>query len=166
MNNYHIYGHNYDFQEFDEPILQEYSTKKNFITQNPITEKINNFLILFVDKFRNGSFLTKSITFIIILFGVYKYIQLKHKNPIDLFKIYLSNKGLFYIFIFTILFCLYVFIVLPDNNNHARFLKERTSDAIAAYIIAIFAFYDLPLPVFWVILFYDIFFIRSATIDL
>ena len=31
MNNYHIYGHNYDFQEFDEPILQEYSTKKKIL---------------------------------------------------------------------------------------------------------------------------------------
>ena len=163
MNNYNIYSNLYDFQEFEEPILNDNFNYKNKTNINLFIDKL---FINIIDKFKDSNPKDFIFIFIIIFIAVYKYIILKKNDPFKLFRVIFSNEILGTFWIFTFLFCLYVFFILPDNHPNFHFIKQRTSDALKCYLIAVFAFYDLPLPAFWLILFYNIFFIKGSFYDL
>ena len=53
---------------------------------------------------------------------------------------------------FTTFFVIVYISLLPNNNELIHFIKNKSIDAIIAYLIAVLGFYGVPLPVYWLVL--------------
>jgi hypothetical protein len=168
MNNNQIHNNVSNYKEFEEMIIDDKNINlfnNSQEVKNSEIKRSHNLTIKITNIIRDASAHLKIIILIILFIFVFFYLKVKKSDPLELFKVYFTSNTLAAIWILTILFCIYIFM-LPDNNLHYDYLKERTSDALKAYIIAVLAFYDLPLPAFWIIFFYDLFFIKGASLDL
>ena len=145
-----------DFEPLTINIVDKDKIKNTINPNDGIFEKLSYYL-------RSSTITTRIIVGISLLIFVYKYLKIKKIKPSLLFDVIFSSNFLTISWIFTLLFYLYLYL-LPSENIYIRYLKIRADDALKAYLIAVMAFYDLPLSAFWIIFFYDTLFItRSQT---
>lgn len=96
---------------------------------------------------RNLGFLGSIVTLIILT----TYTIIKKGQHIQLIKL-LTNKKWLINFIFIILWSAYILLLVdPKNSEEVISLKKAVKKAIIAFIIALFAFFDLTIIPFWLV---------------
>lgn len=147
-----------DFETYDINIIKKDKIKNTIYRNDRLIEKISYYL-------RTSTLSLRIVIGICLLIFVYKYLKIKKKSPTLILNVYFSSKFLTVSFLTTFIFFFYIYL-LPNENVYIQYVKIRATDAFKAYIISLLAFYDLPLPTFWIIFFYDTLFITKADAEL
>jgi len=123
--------------------------ENNLKYHNKFEIKIVNFLnsIIWSDK------TYKLIALLGLTVFVQKYMSIRDIHPNTIINVIFSHNILTVAWFVTLFFVIY-FSLLPNTDPQINFFKKRNNHAITAYLIALLAYYGLPLPVFWLEMFF------------
>ena len=110
----------------------------------------NKFINYLTDIIISKGFL-KIVGLIIVLLFVQFYMKARKIKFDNINSRTFSHKWLTTAWFSTFLIIIYISL-LPNNNELIHFIKNKSIDALVAYIIAVLAFYGVPLPVYWLVL--------------
>jgi len=110
----------------------------------------NKFINYLTDIIISKGFL-KILGLILVLLFVQFYMKVRKIKFDNINSRTFSHKWLTTAWFSTFLIIIYISL-LPNNNELIHFIKNKSIDALVAYIIAVLAFYGVPLPVYWLVL--------------
>lgn len=110
----------------------------------------NKFINYLTDIIISKGFL-KILGLILVLLFVQFYMKVRKIKFDNINSRTFSHKWLTTAWFSTFLIIIYISL-LPNDNELIHFIKNKSIDALVAYIIAVLAFYGVPLPVYWLVL--------------